>query len=213
MKMIARDLGVRIGPRTIFEDVNLNVPPGTMVALTGPSGCGKTTLLNCLGLIQRPTTGSVLADGIETNDWRDNQRTTFWRNHAAFIYQDYGVIEDQTVHYNVTLTKRQSKETRNRIEEILSRVGLARRGNELAAVLSGGEKQRLGVARAIYKKATVIFADEPTASLDSDNQELVTKLLRSCVDNGASVVIATHDSHLASACDTRFVMDEATNRH
>ncbi|MFT3943900.1 MAG: ATP-binding cassette domain-containing protein [Ancrocorticia sp.] len=206
MKIDAKELGIRIGSRTLFEGVNLEILPGELIALTGPSGCGKTTLLNCLGLIQRPSIGEVVVDGVETGSWSDRRRTKFWKDHAAFIYQDYGIIEDQSVNYNIALSKKYSAAAKNQMEEILSIVGLSGRGKESAAVLSGGEKQRLGVARAIYKKANVIFADEPTASLDPENQELVTKLLRSCAGNGASVVIATHDSQLASSCDAQFVL-------
>lgn len=206
MNIEATDVGVQIEGRSIFSDVSVDITPSTMTALTGPSGSGKTTLLNCLGLIQRPTRGAVLIDGQDTTNWRDRQRTQFWKDYTAFIYQDYGIIEDQSVAYNVTLSKHQSHATISKVEEILTVVGLAQRGGELAAVLSGGEKQRLGVARAIFKDATFIFADEPTASLDTDNRQLVISLLRDRVKQGTSVVIATHDSRLASVCDLRVAL-------
>lgn len=206
MNIVARGIGIEIDGRMIFDDVSLEIAQGTMTALTGPSGCGKTTLLNCLGLIQRPTHGAVLVGAEGTTGWRDHQRTRFWKNHAAFIYQDYGIIEDQSVGYNVTLSRHRSRVTISKVEEIVAAVGLAQRAGEPAAVLSGGEKQRLGVARAMFKEATFIFADEPTASLDSENRELVISLLRERVEQGASVVIATHDSRLASVCDMRFAL-------
>lgn len=211
MNIEAKDIGVQIDGRAIFDGVSLEITPRTMLALTGPSGSGKTTLLNCLGLIQRTTHGAVLIDSENTTGWRDSHRTRFWKDHAAFIYQDYGVIDDQSVSYNVTLTRRPSRNTAARVDDILATVGLAQRGGEQAAVLSGGEKQRLGVARAIYKEATFIFADEPTASLDTQNRELVAALLRDRVQHGASVVIATHDSRLVSACDTHYDL-ASTNR-
>ncbi|WP_448070749.1 ABC transporter ATP-binding protein [Georgenia yuyongxinii] len=203
MNIAVKDLGVQIDGRTIFEAVSLEISPGTMTALTGPSGCGKTTLLNCLGLIQRPTGGAVLVGGVDTAGWRDARRTRFWKDHVAFIYQDYGIIDDRSVAYNVTLSKHRSRSTTKRVDEVLTAVGLSQRG-EPAAVLSGGEKQRLGVARAMFKEATFIFADEPTASLDTENRELVTALLLSRASSGASVVIATHDSRLAESCGARF---------
>lgn len=206
MNIVAREIGVEIDGRRIFDDVSLEIAPGTMTALTGPSGCGKTTLLNCLGLIQRPTHGAVLVGAEDTTGWRDRQRTRFWKDHAAFIYQDYGIIEDQSVGYNVTLSKHRPRAATSKVEEIVAAVGLAQRDGEPAAVLSGGEKQRLGVARAMFKEAAFIFADEPTASLDSENRELVVSLFRDRVKQGASVVIATHDSRLASACDMRFAL-------
>lgn len=212
MEISATDVGVEVEGRPIFRGVDLTITPGSMIALTGPSGCGKTTLLNCLGLIQRISRGSLTVGGSETSGWKDSRRTRFWKDHAAFIYQDYGVIDDESVAYNVTLSKRVSGSTGMRVDGILDSVGLTERGADRAAVLSGGEKQRLGVARAMYKEASIIFADEPTASLDSENRELVISLLRNSVSLGSSVVIATHDAQLAAACDGRYALPTPVER-
>ncbi|MFJ7665993.1 ABC transporter ATP-binding protein [Lysinibacillus sp. NPDC097195] len=194
-----KDIGIEISGKTIFSNISLEINPNEMIAITGPSGSGKTTLLNCLGLIQTVNSGDILIENQNASKWKEKEKTSFRKEKAAFIYQDYGIIEDENVSYNVTLNKRQAKT--KVVDEILHTVGLGGRGQDMAAVLSGGEKQRLGVARAIYKKATIIFADEPTASLDKSNREMIINLLKTCSQNGASVIIATHDERLVNVCD------------
>ena len=172
MSIEASDLGVTIAGRRILDGVTLTCRPGQVIALVGPSGCGKTTLLNCLGLLQRPSAGAVSVNGHDTAS--DRARRRFWRREAAFVYQDYGLIEEETLAYNVTLRApgflRCRPRPDARLDGILETVGLAGRQAETASVLSGGEKQRAGVARALYKEASYVFADEPTASLDPDNR-------------------------------------------
>jgi ABC-type lipoprotein export system ATPase subunit len=199
MNIKANGIGVVINGKNIFSNVSLMVDSKEMIAITGPSGCGKTTLLNCLGLIQTIGSGNIIVDGKNATKWNDKEKTKFWHDHATFIYQDYGIIEDETVSYNVTLNKRRSRG--NDVQEILKKVGLEGRGQDPASVLSGGEKQRLGIARAIFKNATIIYADEPTASLDTNNRRLVIDLLRQCIKEGASVILATHDERLVKECD------------
>ncbi|MFJ7839699.1 ABC transporter ATP-binding protein [Lysinibacillus sphaericus] len=194
-----KNIGIEISGKTIFSNISLEINPNEMIAITGPSGSGKTTLLNCIGLIQSVNSGDILIENQNASKWKEKEKTSFWKEKAAFIYQDYGIIEDENISYNVTLNKQQAKA--KIVEEILHTVGLGGRGQEMAAVLSGGEKQRLGVARAIYKKASIIYADEPTASLDQKNREVIINLLRKCSENGASVIIATHDERLVSVCD------------
>ncbi|MFJ5765902.1 ABC transporter ATP-binding protein [Lysinibacillus sp. NPDC093210] len=201
MVIQTKNIGIEISGKKIFSNISLNINRNEMIAITGPSGSGKTTLLNCLGLIQSVNRGDILIENQNASKWKEKEKTNFWKEKAAFIYQDYGIIEDENISYNVTLNKRQAKT--KVVDEILHTVGLSGRGQDMAAVLSGGEKQRLGVARAIYKKATIIFADEPTASLDKSNRETIIKLLKTCSQNGASVIIATHDERLVTVCDRR----------
>ncbi|MGE7841104.1 ABC transporter ATP-binding protein [Lysinibacillus sp. NPDC093712] len=201
MVIQTKNIGIEISGKKIFSNMSLNINRNEMIAITGPSGSGKTTLLNCLGLIQSVSNGEIMIENQKASNWNEKEKTNFWKKSAAFIYQDYGIIEDENVCYNVTLNKRQAKS--KFVEEILQTVGLEGRSQEMAAVLSGGEKQRLGVARAIFKKATIIYADEPTASLDKNNREIIINLLRKCSQNGASVIIATHDERLVTVCDRR----------
>ena len=199
MEIKAKKITVEIGGKYIFKDISISIEGNKMIAITGRSGSGKTTLLNCLGLIQNVKKGSILIDGNNTGSWNDSDKTKFWHKSASFIYQDYGIIDNESVYYNVTLNK--WKQNRNRVDEVLSLVGLIGRGNDYATVLSGGEKQRIGIARAIYKNSKVIFADEPTASLDSQNREQVVRLLKNRREEGVMIVIATHDERLVSECD------------
>lgn len=195
----AQNLSYSIHGTPIFEGFNLDISEPQMLAITGPSGSGKTTLLNCLGLILKASSGKITINGQEASSWSDKKRLAFWRDTAAFIYQDYGIIDEEKVSYNVSLTKAKGQDLR--VLEALERVGISHLANIPAARLSGGEKQRLGIARAIYKNASFIFADEPTASLDAKNRHLVLGYLREQVQAGAIVLLSTHDEELASSCD------------
>lgn len=207
MRLETTDLGMQIGGQDVLVGETLACEPGAMTALVGPSGCGKTTLLHCLGLLQQPSFGSVLIDGVDAGRWGPGRVREFWRDHAAFVIQDYGIVDDESVAFNVTmssslLTSRVMGD-RSRLESALEHTGLEGRAREMASRLSGGEKQRLAVARAIYKDATVILVDEPTASLDADNRMNVIDLFARRADMGCTVVVATHDEEMIAACDTR----------
>lgn len=199
MEIIVNSISVEICGKKIFSDVSFSTKSGQMIAITGASGCGKTTLLNCIGLIQPISKGSILINGSKTDKWNDTKKTRFWNDNATFIYQDYGIIEDECVAYNITLNK--SKMRSGEVKDILRRVGLPGREKDMAMVLSGGEKQRIGIARALFKRAQIIYADEPTASLDASNRKSVVELLRQCAKQGTIVILATHDERLAAECD------------
>lgn len=199
MEIRTNNIAVEINGRYIFDNLSILLSGNKMFAITGESGSGKTTLLNCLGLIQNISSGSIYFDGTNTTSWSDGRKTKFWHERASFVYQDYGIIDNESVFYNVTLSK--NKHQYQEAAKILHLVGLAGRGNDRASVLSGGEKQRLGIARAIYKDAKIIYADEPTASLDSKNRMLVVDLLKKMRNAGAMVIIATHDERLMAECD------------
>jgi putative ABC transport system ATP-binding protein len=205
MNITAEGVSLSIGGRPVLRDETLCAARGRTLALVGPSGCGKTTLLNVLGLLHRPSNGRVLANGKDTTGWKDGQRRLFWQQHAAFVFQDYGLIDDESIAYNVALSRlslfRSLRKHKASVEEALDKVGLGGRSGEKVSLLSGGEKQRVGLARAIFRRADVILADEPTASLDHSNRELVTRFLKSEAARGATVIIATHDEHLIRVCD------------
>ena len=205
MEITAENVTVAIAGKNILSKRSLIATPGQTLALVGPSGCGKTTLLNVLGLLHRPNGGRVLMGGQDTSRWDDRQRRRFWQRHTAFVFQDYGLIDEETVAYNVALSQISllglSKRQKSRIEDALGRVGLDGRGKAKVSTLSGGEKQRVGLARAMFKSADLIFADEPTASLDLNNRNLVTGFLQEEAARGAAVIIATHDEALTNACD------------
>lgn len=215
MEIIAHGVGVQVDGHDVLVDARAEVRSGSALALAGPSGSGKTTLLNVLGLLTRPDTGRLTVDGTDATRWSDRRRLAFWRSRAAFVFQDYGLIDEESVLYNVGIARLTAfgaaRRARPTVAAALSSVGLAGREGDRVSTLSGGEKQRVGLARAMFRQAEVIFADEPTASLDRANRELVTGLLLAEARRGAAVVIATHDERLMSACDAKVDLIPRTN--
>lgn len=212
MNIVAEDVTVVIDGREVVHRACLDCTPGKMTALVGHSGSGKTTLLHCLGLLQLPTSGRVLVDGTDTTGWKPRQRRRFWKAHSAFVLQDYGVMEEESVAFNVTMKSSvfgsRVLGDHRRLKLALKETGLGGRGGELAARLSGGEKQRLSIARAMYKNARVAFVDEPTASLDKGNRTKVIELFAALARQGCVVIIATHDAEMIDACDVRFSLSQ-----
>ncbi|MHC6219901.1 ABC transporter ATP-binding protein [Arthrobacter sp. MMS24-S77] len=207
MEISAENVTVTIDAHNVLARQSVSAVPGGTLALTGPSGSGKTTLLNVLGLLRRVNDGKVMVGGQDATHWNDRQRRRFWQQNAAFVFQDYGLIEEESIAVNVALSRLpvfgRRNSQRNGVEKVLERVGLGGRSALKVSTLSGGEKQRVGLARAMFRSADVILADEPTASLDLENRNLVTRFLLEEAARGATVVIATHDETLMSACDQR----------
>lgn len=205
MSIQVKNLAYAIGQRAIFDGVSFQSDPKTITAIVGPSGSGKTTLLNCVGGLLRPTTGSILIDHQETTKWSEKEILKFWQQSAAFVYQDHGLIDDETVAYNVAFKRPRYFRFKNKVEpgvlKSLGDVGLEKRANELASHLSGGERQRVAIARALYRQAQYLFVDEPTASLDLENRNLVLNLLRMIADSGATILMATHDEGAMNFAD------------
>ncbi|MGG4548378.1 ATP-binding cassette domain-containing protein [Rossellomorea marisflavi] len=206
MLLEAHDLTVEIGGRPVLKGESLECRPGMMTALIGPSGCGKTTLLHSLGLLLPISRGKLLINGKEVSGYKMAERRKFWRDHAAFVLQDYGIMDEESVAFNVTMKSslfggRVGGDV-NRMEEVLKQTGLEGRGNEMASHLSGGEKQRLALARAIYKDAAILFVDEPTASLDEANRRMVIDLFAGFAAKGHTVVVSTHDAEMIAACQS-----------
>lgn len=202
MEISVRELSMRIKGRLIFADLNFDIPSGASVAIIGASGCGKTTLLTVIGGLLPASSGTLLLGGENATKWSQRRIRKFWQEHAAFILQDAGLDDDENVAYNVTLEKTLfgSVKITPRTREILAQVGLDARAQDPVQQLSGGERRRVAIARAIYKEADIIYADEPTASLDAANRQLVQDLLLEQAERGATVLIATHDVELANAC-------------
>ncbi|MBU8684141.1 ATP-binding cassette domain-containing protein [Bacillus haynesii] len=207
MLIEAQGISVAIGGRTVLDGETVQCPPGVMTALVGPSGCGKTTLLHCLGLLLPVNQGRILIDGHDVTSYGTAARRRFWRDHAAFILQDYGIMDEESVAFNVTMQAsilgRRVTGNQERLAQVLEQTGLQGREGELASHLSGGEKQRLALARAIYKDAAFLFVDEPTASLDSTNRRKVIDLFVDFAARGRTVIVSTHDSEMINACGAR----------
>jgi len=205
MRLRADNVSVLIDGKPVLDSVSVDAKPGRMLVLAGSSGSGKTTLLNVLGLLGRVGGGRVFAGDHDATKWSDSKRRKFWSNHVAFVFQDYGLIEEASVGYNVTVGRRGlfglTHSDRERLDHVLKHVLLSGRDKEQAARLSGGEKQRVGLARAMFRGADIVLADEPTASLDRRNRELVINFLKEEARRGATVVVATHDEDLMAAGD------------
>ncbi|UTR16954.1 ATP-binding cassette domain-containing protein [Salipaludibacillus sp. LMS25] len=207
MVIEAQDISVAINGRTVLKSETVHCEPGIMTALIGPSGCGKTTLLHCLGLLLPVDDGRIIINGKDVTRYKTAARRRFWRDHAAFILQDYGIMDEESVAFNVTMQAstlgRHMAGNKERLEEALKQTGLQGRESELAGRLSGGEKQRLALARAIYKDAEILFVDEPTASLDAKNRQMVIDLFVEFAARGRTVIVSTHDSEMIKACSAQ----------
>jgi putative ABC transport system ATP-binding protein len=184
-----------------LSQINLEIRKGEYISIAGPSGCGKSTLLSILGLLDSPTKGDYWLDGKPVANLSHSEQTRIRNCEIGFIFQAFNLIGDLTVHENVALplTYRGmvSAERERRVRQALERVGLAHRMRHYPAQLSGGEQQRVAVARALAGDPFILLADEPTGNLDSKNGEAVMGLLRELHREGATICIVTHDPHYA----------------
>ncbi|HEV7586647.1 MAG TPA: ABC transporter ATP-binding protein [Longimicrobium sp.] len=184
-----------------LSGIELEVRQGEYLAIAGPSGGGKTTLLSILGLLDSPTSGEYVLNGHSVARLTADQRAQIRNREIGFIFQAFNLIGDLTVAENVELplTYRNlpAAERRQRMVEALERVGMAHRVNHYPSQLSGGQQQRVAVARAIAGKPSVLLADEPTGNLDSTNGEAVMGLLRELHQDGATIIMVTHDPRYA----------------
>ncbi|MBB6174867.1 putative ABC transport system ATP-binding protein [Nocardiopsis mwathae] len=188
------------GERTLWRDVDLEVSTGKMLALVGPSGSGKTTLLNCLGLLEQPSGGDILHDGKRLTRLGAGGRRRFRRAHLGYLFQNYALMENATIKQNLDVAGRDQQLQSRALE----RVGLAGREREKVHRMSGGEQQRIALARLMVKKPSLVLADEPTGALDEDNGRMVIDTLRQMADEGCAVVVATHNDDVRDACDEVF---------
>lgn len=197
---------MEVGGVPILSSTSLHVRAGEVVAVTGPSGSGKTTLLNCVAGIIVPSSGVVLINGIEMSSLRPAARAKFRRNHIGLVFQDPELLDELSVVENVSITMifngADRTDATDRADAMLRTLDVGHLSASRTATLSGGEAQRVAVARALVKDASVIVADEPTASLDAVNVVQVTRLLVDAARRShAALMIATHDPTVASLCD------------
>ena len=194
------------GSLQVLKGIDLRIEKGEIVSIVGPSGAGKTTLLQILGTLDKPDSGSVVVDGIETSTLSTNKLSEFRNMHLGFVFQFHQLLPEFTAIENIMIPAyiagMKPKETRSRAEELLAFMGLSDRATHKPNELSGGEKQRVAVARALMNNPAVILADEPSGSLDSKNKEELHKLFFELRDKfGQTFVIVTHDETLATLTD------------
>ena len=197
--------------RVVFRDVDASIRPGEIAVLVGRSGSGKSTLLNLISGIDLPTSGSVSVDGVDITALGERDRTLFRREHVGFIFQLFNLIPLLNVEENLLLplelTGKDDAGGRSRARDLLDRVGLGDRARSYPDQLSGGEQQRVAVARALVHDPSLILADEPTGNLDADTAAVVLELLDRLVrELGKTVVMVTHSREVVGVADRVFAV-------
>jgi putative ABC transport system ATP-binding protein len=192
---------------TALNEVSFEIQQGEFVAVMGPSGCGKSTLLNVLGMLDNPNGGSYQFNGTEISHLNERQRSQIRKENIGFVFQNFNLIDELSVYENVELpliyNNISKKERRERVEEIIQRIGIAHRSKHFPQQLSGGQQQRVAVARALVNKPDLILADEPTGNLDSANGNEVMELLCELNEQGTTIIMVTHSTHDASYSNRR----------
>lgn len=201
------------GKHRILSGIDLAVRKGESVAITGPSGCGKTTLLNILGLLETYESGSILLSGKKYPGPETRQAMFLRRNEINYLFQSFALIDSRTVRDNLMLAlyymKLSKREKEEAIEKTLKKFSVSSKLDSNVNELSGGEKQRVAISRAMLKPGNLILADEPTGSLDARMAEIVMDSLVSAArETGKTLVVVTHDMLMADKCDRTLSMQE-----
>ena len=183
-----------------LDEVNLEINEGELVVILGPSGAGKSTLLNLLGGMDKVTSGSIVIDGKNIAKYNDKELTKYRAEEVGFIFQFYNIMPTLTVDENINLIKEVTKTNKNS-KDVLKSVGLSKHANKFPQELSGGEQQRVSIARAIMKSPKVLLCDEPTGALDSKTGVEVLKLLKDQSKEKTTVIIVTHNSLISEIAD------------
>lgn len=200
------------GAHMLWSGLDYKFAGGKLHAITGPSGSGKTTLLNCVGLLEKPTDGQILLDDAPLTGLSGRSQQRYRRTRLGYLFQNYALVDNATAAFNIRIGLAPGRLTAGKkaiIADALNTVGLS--GFEARRVyeLSGGEQQRVALARLIAKRADVILADEPTGALDDSNTSMVLNTLQAMADGGATILIATHDHTVMDACSSRLVIPMA----
>ena len=202
----------RFGGRTVLQAVSMEVAPGEQIAVLGESGIGKSTLLNVIAGLEPVDSGSIAYDGFEIAALSDDAATQLRREHFGFVFQAFHLLPYLTAEQNVglplVLRGRDPVEIRRRARTLIGAVGLGGRESAMPRELSGGELQRIAIARALVGEPKLVLADEPTGNLDPDNARQVLEVLRGQVkQHGAAGILVTHSEAAAATCDRRYRLD------
>ena len=186
---------------TVLKDITFDLEAGGFLAIIGPSGSGKTTLLGLLAGLDRPTAGRVTLDGVDLGSLDEDARARFRRRRVGFVFQSFQLIPTLTARENIQVPLELAGDDAagRRADELLTRVGLAERSHHYPSQLSGGEQQRVAVARAFSTRPSILFADEPTGNLDAANGRIVIETMTALnVEYGTTLVLVTHEPELAA---------------
>lgn len=188
----------------VLHKINVQIDSGEMIALIGPSGSGKSTLMNILGLLDRPTSGEYYLEGEQlTLSMSDSKLAKIRANKIGFVFQSFNLLAKQTALENVLLPAtyiKQTGDTKKIALELLKKVGLDHRIHHKPTEMSGGEKQRIAIARALINNPDIILADEPTGNLDSKSGHQIMEILKKLNEEGKTILIITHDEKIANQC-------------
>lgn len=183
------------------ENISLSIDEGEFVSFVGSSGSGKTTLLNMMGCVDKPTSGVIKLDGVETSSLKDSELTKIRSSKIGFVFQQFFLLPTLTALENVEVPTLFTPQNRHngKAKELLNLVGLKDRMNHLPSHLSGGEMQRVAIARALINGPKIILADEPTGNLDSHNAQVILELLKKLNQQGITIIVVTHNLELAKS--------------
>lgn len=205
----------RVGSETVYalKGINLSIERGKLTMLCGPSGSGKTTLMNIAGALDKPDEGKVIFNGQDISSLSKSENDYLRRNKIAFVFQSVALMSlmsaYENVEYGLRINKALIHDRKNRVEECLDMVGLLKRAKHMPGEMSGGEQQRIAIARAIAHRPEIIFADEPTAELDSAMGLHVIKILKRMIDRERlTVVMTTHDQDIVQFADALYRMQD-----
>lgn len=184
------------GDKKLLSDFNLCIPDGEFVVFAGKSGCGKTTLLNMIGCLEKPDNGHLVVDGVDL--YKKRNKTDYFTYKVGFLFQNFALIEDKTVEQNLNLVQKKARSGME-LTEVLTTLGIQDKLKEKVYKLSGGEQQRVALARLMFKQCDIILADEPTGSLDNENAKMVIDILHKMNDMGKTIILVTHSETIIQA--------------
>ena len=194
----------------VLKGISLEITEGSFVAIYGPSGSGKSTFMHQCALLDTPTSGEIHINGIQTSSLSESQKTSFRLRNFGFIFQDYAILPELSSVENTALPLLMAgysrKEAFQKARDTLESLGLGERYKNLPSELSGGQQQRVSIARAIVGNPAILFADEPTANLDSESSEAVIEHLKEIHQDGQTIVLVTHEKEYANIADRILVL-------
>ena len=185
-----KEVSKSFGDKVVFDGFSLTIEDGAFVVFAGNSGCGKTTLLNMIGALEKPDSGQIFVDGVDI--YKIRRKEDYFTYKVGFLFQNFALVENKTVRKNLDYVQKKAR-TSISLDEALKSVGIEDKIDTLVYKLSGGEQQRVALARLMYKKCDIILADEPTGSLDTENAKMVLNFLHKLNDEGKTIILVTHD--------------------